>query len=119
MQVEYWQTSRGEAPVENFIADQPSKAQAKIAWTIGLLENMGIGLLKTKHMASLRGYRRMLYELKVDIMRSYYRILFVVVLGDRAYLLHAISKKTNKTSKNDITIALDRADTLADRLDSR
>ncbi|HEX9722446.1 MAG TPA: type II toxin-antitoxin system RelE/ParE family toxin [Candidatus Paceibacterota bacterium] len=107
MYIEQWEDGRGNHPVEEFIIQQPSKAQAKIAWTIGLLESQGMDLLRTKHMERLHGYKPTLYELKIYIMRKFYRIFFVVS-DNTAWFLHAFAKKTNETPRKDIEIAVDR-----------
>lgn len=99
MQVEYWETSRGDRPVEIFITSQPVKIQAKILWKVDLLKDMGFDLLKTDHMSPLRGYRHTLYELKGRKVGIFYRILLVVVLNNEAWLLHAFAKKTNKAPR--------------------
>jgi len=116
MRVEYWQTSRGDRPVEKFITSQPIKVQAKIAWTIGRLEDMGLDFLKTDHMTQLHGYKHTLYELKGEKLGIFYRILLVVVVNNTAWLLHAFAKKTNKTPQNEVRIALVRANELIDSL---
>jgi len=110
MRVRYWETSRGERPVEIFITSQPTKVQAKIAWTISLLEDMGLDLLKTGHMSPLHGHKHPLYELRGRQTGIFYRILLVVAPSNTAWLLHAFSKKTDKTPRNHVDLALNRAE---------
>ncbi len=37
--------------------------------------------------------------------KGQYRVIYLVVQGDAAYVLHAFQKKTQKTGKQDIEIA--------------
>lgn len=115
MKIEQWEDHRGIRPVEDFIVGQPSKAQAKIAWTIGLLENQGTNLLRTDHMTILHGYKPSLYELRVRTMGKFYRILFVI-LDNTAWFVHGFIKQTDKTPRKHINIAIKRAEELMSKV---
>lgn len=115
MEIEQWEDHRGTHPVEDLIVSQPPKAQAKIAWTIGLLESQGTNLLRTDHMTRLHGCKPPIYELRIRTMGKFYRILFVI-LDNTAWLLHGFTKQTDKTPRNHITIAIKRAEELISKL---
>jgi len=115
MEIEQWQDHRGTHPVEDFIMEQSSKAQAKIAWTIGLLEIQGTNLLRTDHMKRLHGYKPPLYELRIHAMGKFYRILFVI-RDNTAWFLHGFTKQTDKTPRNHIEIAAKRSEEFTSKL---
>lgn len=85
--------------MEEFIQELPPSDQAKVAWTLDLLEELGVELREpyTKH---LKGD---LWELRTQNIR----ILYFLHRG-AIVLLHAFKKKTMKTPREDIELALRR-----------
>jgi phage-related protein len=70
------------------------------------LQQQGLGLLATKKMKQLTGYKH-LYELITNFKGVGYRIIFTVVNGE-AWLLEAFKKKSNQTPQRHIDTALGR-----------
>lgn len=114
MEIEFWETSSGRSPVEEFITELPAKTQEKIVWAIDKLETYGTKLVhEGKLLVKLVGYN--LYELRVKINKIFYRILLVFI-GTTAWLLHAFKKKTNNTPIKEINTALGRSKLLGYQL---
>lgn len=97
-----YETSRGEKPVEEFIKKQNQKVQAKILQLLTLLEIHGpqLGMPHTKKL------RSDIYELRIK-GKNELRILYFFH-KQKIYLVHAFKKKSNKTPRNEITIATNR-----------
>lgn len=100
--VHFFQTTRGDFPVKDFLFVQEKLTQAKMMSYIDLLENSG-PFLKPPYCKKLQGK---LYELRV-IGKVSVRI-FYTIKDSEYYLLHAFHKKTNKTPINELKVALDR-----------
>ncbi|OGK17390.1 hypothetical protein A2690_00145 [Candidatus Roizmanbacteria bacterium RIFCSPHIGHO2_01_FULL_39_12b] len=100
--IEFFQTTRGDFPVEDFIEEQELALQTKIAHHIRLLTEYGPYLKPpfTKKLANK------LYELRIS-GKVAVRI-FYTQLNNTYYLIHAFKKKTQKTPRKEIVIALDR-----------
>ncbi|OWY79158.1 type II toxin-antitoxin system RelE/ParE family toxin [Rhodococcus sp. BUPNP1] len=45
------------------------------------------------------------YEIRVQESDSWFRVFYVAKWADHVYVLHAIQKKSNKTTKNDNVVA--------------
>lgn len=98
----FFQAARGDGPVEEFIKRQDEATYAKILHYILLLKNNG-PFLKPPYNKKLQNT---LYELRVP-GKNATRILYTM-LGSEYYILHAFNKKTQKTPRKDLKLALDR-----------
>ncbi len=100
--VKFFQTSRGDYPVKDFIESQDEATYAKVIHSIRLLSDNG-PFLKPPFIKKLQGK---LYELRISgkvAIRIFYTIDHNVY-----YLLHAIVKKTQKTLSQELKTAVDR-----------
>lgn len=97
-----YETKRREKPVESFIKKLNTETIAKAMHTINLLEKHGykLGLPHSKRLAND------LYELRIR-GKEEVRILYSFK-SKSIYLLHAFRKKSQKTPKKEIKIALKR-----------
>jgi len=107
MKVKFFQTARGTYPVRDFIdglekITQAKVAKYKVAKYIELLINYG-PYLGPPYIKKLQNK---LYELRIP-GKIAVRILYTVY-DNEYYLLHAFKKKSNKTPRNELKIALDR-----------
>lgn len=100
--VKFFQNTREESLVDNFINDQDETTHAKILHSILLLKNGGPFLMPpyTKKL------QPNLYELRTS-GKNAVRIFYTMINGEY-YLLHAFKKKTQRTPPKEIKIALDR-----------
>ena len=104
-EIEFYEDSQGNIPVQDFICQQSVKVEAKIYRHIDLLQDFGLSLGQP-YVEKLAGSDA--WELKIRYSSNRYRILYFASSGHRFILLHAFLKKTAKTPKNEIEIAQDR-----------
>lgn len=100
--VYFFQTKRGDYPVNKFIEEQDFPTQTRIAKSIRLLNNHG-PFLKPPYIKKLQDK---LYELRISgkiAIRIFYS-----PKNDAYYLLHAFKKKSRKTPSHELKVALDR-----------
>lgn len=101
--IKSFQTSRGRYPVNDFIKSQDRDTGSKITRAVSLLENYG-PFLKPPDIKKITGK---IYELRITGSVSV-RIFYTPFQG-KYYLLHAFKKESQKTPKNEIKTAIDRA----------
>lgn len=97
----YWD-ARGRRPVNEFLDALPVGNRARVVRTIELLKTYGVEL----GMPYARRLTGKLWELRVSSGRLDYRVLYFAHTGHRFVLLHAFSKKTRRTPRREIEIAL-------------
>ncbi|MDP3973223.1 MAG: type II toxin-antitoxin system RelE/ParE family toxin [Candidatus Daviesbacteria bacterium] len=98
----FFQTTRGDSPVEDFIKEQDEATYAKILQSMRLLANNG-PFLKPPYIKKIQDK---LYELRIS-GKVAIRI-FYTITNHEYYLLHAFKKKSQKTPFKEIKVALDR-----------
>ena len=98
----FFETNRGEKPVEEFISKQQLQARAKIAHLIDLLEIHGDVL----HMPHSKRLANNLFELRIR-GRQEIRILYCFRKRN-IILLHAFKKQTQQTPQKEVNISLER-----------
>ncbi len=113
-EIEFYKTGSGKVPVEEFIKSLQEKQVAKVLRDISLLESKGSDLYYP-YVDSIKGDKYDgLMELRTQQASNIFRTFYFVVVKDeetkaeKAVLLHAIQKKTNKTPKKELETALAR-----------
>lgn len=113
-EIEFYKTDGGRKPVEEFIRSLQEKQAAKIVRDLTLLQEKGRNL-HFPYVDSIKGDRYDgLMELRTTVASNIFRTFYFVVLKDeknkteKAVLLHAIQKKTQKTPKKELETALSR-----------
>ena len=88
---------------EKFFVQQPKKVKDKIIWTLELIEDIDrVPNTYLKHIESTIG----LYEIRVKFGRNIFRIFCFFDKGKLVVLAHGFQKKTKKTPKQEIGVAL-------------
>lgn len=88
---------------EDFLEKQNPKAQAKIAWTLKLIEEIQhVPETYLKHIEETEG----LYEVRVQQGSNIYRVFSFFDEGKLIVLANGFQKKTQKTPKKEIVKAL-------------
>jgi phage-related protein len=100
----YYQSERGDSPIEDFLNALPRKAKTKCIAYMDMLEEFGSNLPRS-FMAKVRGD---LWELRPEWAGTEYRLLYFALVGQRFVILHAITKKAQKLRSRDIEIAESR-----------
>jgi phage-related protein len=108
-QVEFFETSRGSSPPRDFLLGLPSKAQAKVARAIDLLEEFGPDIGEP-YVKAIRG-RKGILELRVGLGSDAFRLFFYRAGGRRLVVVHGIRKKSQKTPLRDLATAEERMTT--------
>ncbi len=104
-QIEYYIDERGCEPVRSFIDAQSIDVQVAIFHDIDLLQELALDLhYPYVFKVGATGIR----ELRTRHGTDYYRIFYFAFTGRKFVLLHAFLKKTRKTPKREIRIAINR-----------
>lgn len=102
IEIEFYETEDGKCPLEEYLDSLEPKLLAKTLRTIDLLENNGI---------SLRGpYSEPLgdgiFELRTKHGSDITRVLYFFFVGNKAVLTNGFTKKTKKTPKQELALAM-------------
>ena len=100
----FYETDVGDKPVEEFLAGLDAAVRAKVVRTLELLRTQQI--MPTKFWKKLSGSD--LWEVRVEYAGNIYRVLATFGKNNRVILLHAFQKKSQKTPRQDMEIALQR-----------
>jgi phage-related protein len=100
-QVLYYQTGRGDSPIEDFLNAIPRKARAKCIAYMDMLEAFGHGLTRS-FISKVRGD---LWELRPEWGGTEYRFLYFTLIEKQFVILHAGTKKTQKLRSREIELA--------------
>ena len=113
-EIKFYKTENGRKPVEEFIKSLQKNQSAKVLKDIKLLKEIGINL-HYPYVDSIKGDKyNGLMELRTKQSNNIFRTFYFVIVKDdetkteKAVLLHAIQKKTNKTPKKELDTALAR-----------
>lgn len=88
---------------EDFIKDQPRKVQDKIFKIIEAIETLE--RIPANYLKSIEGSAG-LYEARIQLGSNIWRVFCFFDKGKLVILLNGFTKKTQKTPKNEISIAL-------------
>ena len=112
--IEFYKTESGRAPVGDFIKSLQKNQGAKVVHDITLLQEKG-SELHYPYVDSIKGEKYSgLMELRTKQANNIFRTFYFVVVKncetkeEKAVLLHAIQKKTDKTPKKELETALAR-----------
>jgi len=112
--IEFYTTESGRNPVKEFIQSLQKKQIAKILRDITLLQEVGRDL-HYPYVDFIKGDKYSdLMELRTKQSNTIFRTFYFVVVKDeerkeeKAVLLHAIQKKTDKTPQKELETALAR-----------
>ena len=101
MDVIYYENSKGEIPVKEFIDKSSPKDRNRIAKTIELLQEFG-NKLDRPYAAPLKNG---INELRIKGVDNNLRILFFYIVGNTAVLTHGFIKKSKKVPSKEIKLA--------------
>lgn len=88
---------------QDFFASQNKKVKAKIVWTLDLIEELQrVPESYLKHIENTNG----LYEIRIQLGSDIFRIFCFFDHGQLVILINGFQKKTQKTPKKEIEMAL-------------
>lgn len=101
-EIVFYQREDGTAPALDFIESLDIKMQAKMIRTIELLQANGYELREpySKHL------REGIFELRAKVGSDISRVLYFFLIGQKVVLTNGFIKKTQKTPKGEIELAL-------------
>lgn len=103
--IKFYRNSRnGQRPVRDYIYNLDRSQRNKIYKYIDYLRDCDGYLNEPYSRHIISGIR----ELRVDFSNSHHRILYFCFIGKTIVMLHAFLKKTAKTPRQEINIALNR-----------
>ena len=111
-----YELPNGKCPTQEFIDSLDAKMQAKILWTISLLQANGTDL----RMPYSEHLEDGIFELRSKVGSNISRVLYFFFDGADVILTHGFVKKTSKTPRSEIIRAKKfREDYYAKRKDNR
>jgi phage-related protein len=104
-----WTVETLNETVDAEVAALPADMRARLAHIAKLIEEMGLERVGEPHVKHLDGR---LWEMRLTGRSGISRALYVVATGRRAVIVRAFIKKTQKTLRREIEVALARAKAL-------
>jgi|SRR3989304_6964575 len=101
--IKYYEKENKEKPVEDFISSLDIKMRQKVFSYIVMLKEKG--WLPFPYTSHIEGK---IWELRIKYSSNIYRILYFMHTGRQIVLLHGFVKKTQKTPRGEIDIAIKR-----------
>lgn len=112
--IENYFTTSGRDVIDNFITDQDKRTQAKILEKIDELAILG---KDAREPLVKKIVNTPLWELRVKDSTGQYRIFYFIIENNTYILLHGFKKKTEKTPRQEIELALKRMNEYSQRTD--
>ena len=101
MEIEFYETESGLKPAMEFLDSLPPKLRAKMMRTVDLLERYGAALRSPESKELDDG----ILELRASLGTNAVRVLYFFMVGNKAILTNGFVKKTQRTPRNEITLA--------------
>jgi len=103
-EIVFYVTDCGNSPVLDFIGQQNEKEQAKITSYLFALAERGNSLPANyvKHL------EQGVWELRPEYGGTEFRLFYFTIIENTIVMLHAIKKKSQKTPRRDLALAIKR-----------
>ncbi len=109
--VVFYTEEDGTSPVSKFLQQLDAKTQVRFAWSIEQLRVRNV----LAREPLVRHLEDKLWELREESNTNIYRLIYFFFSGRRIVFLHGFQKKTQKTPRREIEIALQRLDNFVKR----
>ena len=100
--VDFYRFPDGTAPVEQFLDSLPVKMRTKAMYSLLLLERFGNRLREPYSKEIDQG----IFELGIQFANDITRIFYFFYVGNKIVLTNGFVKKTQKTPKSEIQLAI-------------
>ena len=101
MLINFYHTSSGRSPIEEFIEALSKADKARFAEVLVGLGQFGMSYSRV----TFKPLRGKLWEIKFSAPGGGYRVVYVLVARDEMVILHAFKKTTPKTPLRDLDLA--------------
>jgi phage-related protein len=101
-----WTVETLNETVDAELAELPADMRARLVRISELIESVGLPNVKEPHVRHIRGQ---VWEIRLKGKAGIARALYVTAKQQRLVILRAFIKKTEKTPKGEIDLALQRA----------
>ena len=101
-----WTVETLNEGVEREVESLPRDFRAKLARIVNLIEELGLENVREPHVKHIEGR---LWEMRLTAHSGIARALYVTVVGRRVVIVRVFVKKTEKTPRHEIELALARA----------
>lgn len=101
-----WAVETLNETVDAELAELPADMRARLVRISELIESVGLPNVKEPHVRHIRGS---LWEIRLKGKAGIARALYVTAKEQRAVIVRAFVKKTEKTPSGEIELALQRA----------
>lgn len=101
-----WTVGYLDTVVEHEIRSLPRDMQAKLLRIVEMIETLGLERMREPYVKHLEGP---LWEMRMAGRNGISRAIYVTALGKRVVIVRAFVKKTQKTPRSEIALALQRA----------
>ena len=102
-----WSVLFLNAEVESEVAALPGDMQAKLFRIIDMIEQFGLVAMREPYVKHLE---KSLWEMRMKGRDGIARAIYVTVSGKRAVVVRVFRKKTQKTPRSELQLALRRAE---------
>ena len=104
-----WKVQFLDVAVESEVERLPDDIQAKLFRIIDMIEQSGLLAMREPYVKHLE---KSLWEMRMKGRDGIARAFYVTVSGQRAVIVRVFRKKTQKTPRREIELALKRAETV-------
>ena len=109
--VVFYREENGRSPIREFLLTLDVKTKARFKWSI---EQLRIRNVRAQEPL-VRHLEGKLWELREESSTNIYRLLYFFFSSRRIVFLHGFQKKSQKTPRHEIEIALQRLDSFTKR----
>ena len=102
-----WTVQFLDAAVESEVAALPDDMQAKLFRIIDMIEQFGLIAMREPYVKHLE---KSLWEMRIKGRDGIARAIYVAVSGKRAVVVRVFRKKSQKTPRSELQLALKRAE---------
>ena len=100
--ITFYENSSGQRPVEEFLDSLTDQQARKVTWVMRLVEQLQ--LVPRQYFKKLLGTER-IWEVRIQVAGNIFRILGFMDTDNRVVLTNGFTKKSQKTSHQEIALA--------------
>ena len=103
--IEFYRLPNGKSPIEEFLDSLTGKRAKKVLWVLRLIEELDV--IPRQYFKKLAGSEG-IWEVRIQFGNDTYRLLGFFADGALIVLTNGFAKKTQKTPRQEIALAVRR-----------